>query len=138
MPTVADQQKKQLSADSTVGCGSHQPSRGKRKNLESTQCGQNMRSHISLNWDANKRRVVAKREQIAINWRDLSPFINSVPHCPKILADILAIPPEIFELESLAEVLSFEVTVSRAMFYCFELQNLFLKHLLILHGMCKN
>lgn len=112
MPTVADQQKKRLSAASIVGCSSHQPSRAKRKSLGSTQCGLNMRSHISLNWDDNKKRVVAKREQIAISWRDLSPFINSVPHCPNILADIWAIPPEIFELEGLTEVLSFEVTVS--------------------------
>lgn len=103
------QQKKRLSAASIVGCSSHQPSRAKRKSLGSTQCGLNMRSHISLNWDDNKKRVVAKREQIAISWRDLSPFINSVPHCPNILADIWAIPPEIFELKGLTEVLSFEV-----------------------------
>ena len=111
MATVADQQKKQLSAASIAGCSSRQPSRAKRKNLGSTQYGLNMRSHISLDWDDNKKRVVSKREQIALSWRDLSPFINSVPHRPNILADILAIPPEIFELESLTDVLSFEVTV---------------------------
>lgn len=110
MPTVADQQRKRLSAASIAGCSSQQPSRAKRKNLGSTQCGLNMRSHVYLNWDDNKKRVVAKREQIAISWRDLSPFIDSSLHRPNILADILAIPPQILELENLQEVLSFEVT----------------------------
>ncbi|CAK9142212.1 unnamed protein product [Ilex paraguariensis] len=63
-----------------------------------------MRSNICLEWDDKKKSVIAKREQISISRRELFPFIDAVPHCSNILADVFTVPHEIFELENLTEV----------------------------------
>ncbi|XP_015893913.3 uncharacterized protein LOC107427998 isoform X2 [Ziziphus jujuba] len=106
---AADQRRKRLNSASVVGCNSREQHRAKRKNKGLQQYDLNMKSHISLHWDLNQKRVIAKREQIGISWRDLRPFVGSSPSSKNILADIYAIPPEIHELENLREVLSYEV-----------------------------
>uniref|UniRef100_A0A5B6ZCP5 DEUBAD domain-containing protein n=1 Tax=Davidia involucrata TaxID=16924 RepID=A0A5B6ZCP5_DAVIN len=104
---AADQRKKRLSAAGIAS--SREQCRVKRKKLGLPQYGLNTRSNISLEWDDKKKSVLAKREQIGLPRRDLIPFVDYVPYCDNILADVFAVPREIFELESLTEVLTYEV-----------------------------
>lgn len=106
---VADQRRKQLLGVSIRGSSSRQQCGVRRKNLEFPHNDLNMKSHISLEWDDSKKRIVAKSEQISISWRDLRPFNDYIPHHQNVLADVFAIPHEIFELENLTHVLSYEV-----------------------------
>ncbi|KAK6928602.1 hypothetical protein RJ641_007193 [Dillenia turbinata] len=105
---VADQRRKRMNATS-IFCTSREQYKAKQKNHRLPQHDLNLRFHISLEWDDGRKRVVAKRDQIGIGWRDLSPFIPSIPHHDNTLADVFTISPEIFRLENLSEVLSFEV-----------------------------
>ncbi|KAK6912909.1 hypothetical protein RJ641_022510 [Dillenia turbinata] len=105
---AADQRKKRMNATS-MACTSREQYKAKQKNHRLPQHDLNLRAHICLEWDDGHRRVVAKREQIGISWRDLSAFIPGIPHRGNTLADVFSIPPEIFGLENLREVLSFEV-----------------------------
>ncbi|CAL5368723.1 unnamed protein product [Camellia sinensis] len=101
------QRKKRLSNASIAS--SREQGRAKKNKLELLQCDLSVRSNISLEWDDKKKSVVAKREQIGLTQRDLIPFIGNVPHCHNILADVLVVPHEIFELDNLKGVLSYEV-----------------------------
>lgn len=105
---AADQRRKRLHT-SVSGSSSKQQPRVKRKILGLRHYDSCMKSHISLEWDGNEKRVVAKRNQIGISQRNLRPFNSSVPHQQNTLADIFAVPEEIFELENLTGVLSNEV-----------------------------
>ena len=61
----------------------------KRKNKSKNDL--NAKSLISLEWDGNRKKVVAKREQIGIGQRDLIPFVDSAPHYQNPLADVFAV-----------------------------------------------
>ncbi|XP_057982541.1 uncharacterized protein LOC131167714 isoform X3 [Malania oleifera] len=105
---AVDQRKKRPNAASVVGCSSREQHKSKKKNLRSPQYDLKMRSHVSLEWDDDQKRVVPKKEQIGIARRDLTPFIDYAPHCHNALADVFAVPQEILELGNLTEVLSYE------------------------------
>ncbi|KAF5725592.1 hypothetical protein HS088_TW23G00316 [Tripterygium wilfordii] len=105
---VADQRKKRLNGTST-GCSSWDHYETRKKRLESANNDLNTKSHISLEWDDNQERVVAKKEQIGISWRDVRSFVDYAPQCHNILADVVTIPQENFDLENLTEVLSYQV-----------------------------
>ncbi|KAF4397560.1 hypothetical protein G4B88_027300 [Cannabis sativa] len=105
---AADQWRKRLHSTNIAGCYGREQHRAKRKNTGLPQYDSNIRSHISLEWDGNHKRVIARKEQIGINWRDLKPFLGSSPHGSNIVADVCAVPPEIYELENIKEVLSYE------------------------------
>lgn len=110
MLMAVDQRRKQLNGASLVSYGSPEQYRTKRKNFgPPVQSDLNMKSHISVEWDANHQRVVAKREQIGISWRQTKPFARFDHDGHEVLADVLAMPEEIFGLDSLSEVLSYEV-----------------------------
>ncbi|KAG6748594.1 hypothetical protein POTOM_048523 [Populus tomentosa] len=102
---AADQRRKRLNGASLAGCSSREPYRMKKNKSKN---GLNAKSLISLEWDGNRKKVVAKKEQIGISQRDLMPFVDSVLHYHNPLADVFAVPREIFELQNLAEVLSYE------------------------------
>ncbi|XP_011024756.1 PREDICTED: uncharacterized protein LOC105125823 isoform X1 [Populus euphratica] len=104
---AADQRRKRLNGASLEGCSSWGPYRTKKKKKPKHDL--NAKSLISLEWDGNRKKVVAKREQIGISQRDLRPFIDSVPQYQNLLADAFPVPREIFELKNLTEVLSNEV-----------------------------
>lgn len=106
---AADQRRKRVNGANIVGYGSREQHRIKRKNLGLVQNDLNMRSHISVEWDGNQKRVVAKQEQIGISWRQLKPFVNSVSSDHKVLADVFTVPRETFELDDLSKVLSYDV-----------------------------
>ncbi|KAI3463151.1 hypothetical protein Pfo_019814 [Paulownia fortunei] len=106
---VADQRKKRVNVASLVGCTSREQYRVKRRKLELPQHGLSMRPNISLEWDNKKKSVVSKREQIGISRRHMIPFIKPSYRNDNILADVCCVPHEIFELENLCGVLSFEV-----------------------------
>lgn len=86
-------------------------SRGKKKkqvgSLESN--GSGVKPHVSLEWEPNRRRVIAKREQIGLSWRNFRRFVEPPPRCHKILADAFDVPTGLFELENFEDVLSYEV-----------------------------
>ncbi|KAJ1388804.1 Nuclear factor connected with kappa-B-binding protein [Sesbania bispinosa] len=106
---AADQRRKRVNGASIVGYGSRDQHRTKRKNLGLLQNDLNMRSHISVEWDGNQKRVVAKQEQIGISWRQMKPFVNFVSSDHKVLTDVFTMPQEIFDLDNLSDVLSYEV-----------------------------
>ncbi|XP_044466407.1 uncharacterized protein LOC123196438 isoform X2 [Mangifera indica] len=106
---AADQRRKRVNGASVTGFSSLKQYRMKKRKLESPHKGLNSKSHISLEWDRNKKKVVAKKDQIGITRRNLRPFIDSVPGSHNALADVLSIPRDIFELENLGEVLSYQV-----------------------------
>ncbi|KAK8664112.1 hypothetical protein V6N13_083914 [Hibiscus sabdariffa] len=105
----ADQQRKRLNGASIAGCNFQVQYRNKKKRLESLQNDLNTKSCISLEWDGNQKKVVAKREQIGLSRRHVKPFTDSTIHYNRVLADVLTLPSEIFDLENLTEVLSYEV-----------------------------
>ncbi|KAI5427979.1 uncharacterized protein LOC127126740 isoform X2 [Lathyrus oleraceus] len=110
MLMASDQRRKRLNGASMVGYGSLEQCRTKRKNFgPPVQSDLTMKSHISVEWDSNHQRVVAKREQIGISWRQMKPFARFDHNGHEVLADVLAIPGEIFDLDSLSGVLSNEV-----------------------------
>lgn len=107
---AADQRKKRLMNGSSIaGCSSLGQTKMKKRKLASVQNGLDSNSHISLAWDRNSKKVVAKKEQIGISRRNLRPFSYSVLNSGNHLADVFSIPRELFELEDLNEVLSNEV-----------------------------
>nr|XP_010942350.1 uncharacterized protein LOC105060379 [Elaeis guineensis]XP_010942351.1 uncharacterized protein LOC105060379 [Elaeis guineensis]XP_010942353.1 uncharacterized protein LOC105060379 [Elaeis guineensis]XP_019701301.1 uncharacterized protein LOC105060379 [Elaeis guineensis]XP_029116364.1 uncharacterized protein LOC105060379 [Elaeis guineensis] len=102
---AAGQQKKRLASSNL-----HEQYRGKKKKkLDSSDYVLNLRSHIDLEWDDNLKRAVAKREQVGITWMYMASFVDSVPKSHSDLADVISVPQEIFSLENLTEVLSYEV-----------------------------
>lgn len=108
---AADQWRKRLNSASIAGCNSLDRCKTKKKKLESPQNDLNTKSCISLEWDRNQKKVVAKREQIGLSLRHLRHFPDSTQHYHRVLADVLTLPSEIFDLENLTEVLSYEVIV---------------------------
>lgn len=106
---AADHWKKHLSSASVSGYTSRHQHSVKRKKLASSQCDSSITSTIILEWDDSRKSVVAKKEQVGIAQRDLSPFIDAVPSCHNILADVVNVPQETFDLENLSDVLSYEV-----------------------------
>lgn len=108
MQMAADQRKKRLNP-SSVGHTSREKYKTKKKKLDLQRYDLKMRSNISLEWDDKKKSVVSKREQIGISRRDLVQYVDAVPPYHNVLADVLAVPQEIFDLKILKEVLSYEV-----------------------------
>lgn len=106
---AAEQRRKRLNGASIAGCNSWDQNRTKKKKLESPRNDLNTKCCISLEWDGNQKKVVAKREQIGLSWRHLRPFTDSTVHYHKVLADVLTLPHEIFDLENLKRVLSYQV-----------------------------
>ncbi|XP_060194918.1 uncharacterized protein LOC132624107 isoform X2 [Lycium barbarum] len=107
---VADQWKKRLRAANNID-SSLEPhgSKKKKKKQGLTRYNLKLRPNVSLVWDDKKRCVLAKKEQIGISRRDLTPFLDSLSHHHSILADVFTLPHETFELKNLSEVLSHEV-----------------------------
>ncbi|KAM7277718.1 hypothetical protein ACFE04_004852 [Oxalis oulophora] len=106
---AADQRRKRLN-DASIANGSSREQYGnKKKKLESSGSELHSKSFISLEWNAHRNKVVAKKEQIAMSRRNLKPFTASTPHSRNILADVLSVPPEVFQSENLTELLSYEV-----------------------------
>ncbi|GFQ01125.1 nuclear factor related to kappa-b-binding protein [Phtheirospermum japonicum] len=106
---AADQRKKRVNAASLVSCTSREQYRLNRKKMRVQKNDLNMRPSISLEWDTKKKSVVSKREQIGITQRHLISFLEPGPPGPSTLADVFSVPQEIFELENLSDVLSYEV-----------------------------
>lgn len=112
---AADQWRKRLNGVSVGGCSPLEDYKMKKRKLGSLQNGLNSKSNISLKWDESKKKVIAKQEQIGISRRISKPFTDSVLGSKTVLghlADAFSVPQEIFELENLTEVLSYEVTKS--------------------------
>ncbi|CAH9088964.1 unnamed protein product [Cuscuta epithymum] len=105
---AADQRKKRMNSVNIVACSQDRNGSKKRKQGIS-EYGFRMRCNVSLVWDEKKKRVVSKGDQIGMSWRDFMPFSGSVPRHHNILADVLNVPHEIFDLDNLAEVLTPEV-----------------------------
>jgi len=107
---AADQRKRRLNAAPALGYGTQEQYRVKKRDLRSPQYDFSFNSHISLKWDDNGKRVVAKEDQIGMSWRHLRSFVPTAPCSNTKLADVLTVPREVFQLNELTGVLSFEVT----------------------------
>lgn len=102
---AAGQQKKRLISSSL-----HDHYRGKKKKkTDSSDYVLNLRSQIYLEWNDSQKKAVAKREQIGLTWADTAPFVDSIPQGHLGLADVFRVPQEIYSLNNLMEVLSYEV-----------------------------
>ncbi|XP_042375777.1 uncharacterized protein LOC121969643 isoform X1 [Zingiber officinale] len=101
---AAGQQKKRLTSSNI-----HEQFKGKKKRQDSSDCILNLRCHIDLEWDDIQRRVWAKKEQVGLSWTDITPFLDIVSLAHNGLADIIAVPQEMFSLDNLMNVLSYEV-----------------------------
>ncbi|WVZ63127.1 hypothetical protein U9M48_012786, partial [Paspalum notatum var. saurae] len=101
--SASKQKKRQTNCTNSEQC---RP--GKKTKFDSQSCLITLKPHINLKWDQYLRRVVPAKEQVGILWSDLAPFIES-PKYSSGLADVTNVPPEIFSLNSLRGVLSFEV-----------------------------
>ncbi|CAL5080073.1 unnamed protein product [Urochloa decumbens] len=80
----------------------------KKTKRDSSNCLVSLKPHIGLKWDQYLRRAIPIKEQVGILWSDLAPFIESKKQRSG-LADVTHVPSEIFSLESLGGVLSYEV-----------------------------
>lgn len=78
----------------------------------------NIKSNISLEWDEKKEQVVPKKEQIGIARRDLTPFLPLLPHSQNALGDVFAAPSELFQLDNLTTLLSYEVRLHLYFVFC--------------------
>ncbi|KAI5071413.1 hypothetical protein GOP47_0013664 [Adiantum capillus-veneris] len=67
-----------------------------------------LRPHVSLDYDAHSQKVVSKRNQIAASWRHLSPQLKWKKHENTVVADVFEVPPELFQLKDLKDILSLE------------------------------
>ncbi|XP_049346610.1 uncharacterized protein LOC125811145 isoform X7 [Solanum verrucosum] len=107
---VADQWKKRLRAINNIDCPLDRHGLKKKKKKQGlARYNLKLRSNVSLVWDDKKRCVLAKKEQIGISQRELTPFLDSLSHHHSILADVFTLPHETFELNNLSEVLSHKV-----------------------------
>lgn len=107
---AAGQQKKRFHASSVVSCDLQERfGTRKKRNVVAPPNFLNIKAHITLEWDEQRQKVVAKRDQIGLTWRNLGPFINPLPPHHSALADVISIPQEVFGLEDLTGVLSYEV-----------------------------
>ncbi|XP_074307304.1 uncharacterized protein LOC141642410 [Silene latifolia] len=103
---AADQRKRRPSSTmAPFGCGIQEQYRAKKREFRPLQFEANYNSHVSLKWDENEKMVVAKEEQIGISSRQLAAFS---PVSNAKLADVVAVPKEVFELDDLTEVLTLE------------------------------
>ncbi|CAN6470551.1 unnamed protein product [Victoria cruziana] len=108
---AAGQQKRRLNAVNLASCNKPEQHREKkRKDLELSPSILSLNPHISLEWKENQKRAVAKKDQVAISWRNLSPFIDGgqQSHSHSRLADVFTVPDEIFELDNLQGLLSYQ------------------------------
>lgn len=106
---AADQRKRRLNTAPALGYGTQEQYRAKKRDLRSPQYDFNFNTHISLKWDDNGKRVVAKEDQIGMSWRHLRSFVPTAPCGNTKLADVLTVPTEVFQLNDLTGILSYEV-----------------------------
>ncbi|XP_051140241.1 uncharacterized protein LOC127257816 [Andrographis paniculata] len=106
---AANQRKKRINASSFIACTSREQYKLNRKKFQSQQHKLNMRPNITLEWDKSKKLIVSKRDQIGIAQRHIIPFTEPYSHGHSTLADVISVPQEIFDIENLKEVLSYEV-----------------------------
>ncbi|KAL4567940.1 hypothetical protein LXL04_023536 [Taraxacum kok-saghyz] len=104
---AADQLNKRSKASNVIRHTSYELQKAKKKKFSHHDL--NMKSSISLEWDDKKEQVVPKKEQIGIARRDLTPFLSVLPHSQNALGDVFAAPSELFKLDNLAGLLSYEV-----------------------------
>ncbi|XP_039113935.1 uncharacterized protein LOC120249480 [Dioscorea cayenensis subsp. rotundata] len=103
---AAGQQKKRLASSNL-----HEKCRWKKKKKkrDSSDYMLNFKSRVHLEWDERLKKALAKSEQIGVAWRDMAPFIDGAPRFHLAVADVFSVPREIFNLDNLTELLSYEV-----------------------------
>ncbi|GAB4848621.1 hypothetical protein Ancab_003327 [Ancistrocladus abbreviatus] len=104
VPMAADQRKRRLNGP--IGFGYREQHKAKKKNSGSLQHDLNLNPHVSHKWDENEKRLVPRGEQIGISWRHLTS-VASVPRDKTVLADVLTLPKDVFNLKKLMEILSY-------------------------------
>lgn len=105
---AADQRKKPVTTV-RIAATSHDKGRLRKKKNLGLFPWVRRSNIISLQWDDKNSSVVAKREQIGLSQRHLISFGSYVSNCPNVLADVLTLPQEVFGLDIVKQVLSYEV-----------------------------
>lgn len=70
-----------------------------------------LRSHVALDWDAQEQKVVPKRNQVAVSWHHLFSHSFWGNHKRFAVADVIEVPPELFQLKDSKDVLTLEVSM---------------------------
>ncbi|CAI9277261.1 unnamed protein product [Lactuca saligna] len=104
---AADQLNKRSKSSNIIRHTSWETQKAKKKKFSHHDL--NIKSNISLEWDEKKEQVVPKKEQIGVARRDLTPFLPLLPHSQNALGDVFAAPSELFQLDNLTSLLSYEV-----------------------------
>ncbi|XP_010550232.1 PREDICTED: uncharacterized protein LOC104821139 isoform X2 [Tarenaya hassleriana] len=106
---AADQRIKRKNNSNFVGFFPWEHHRTKKKKIASPGNRLYTRDHISLECDNDRNKVIAKKEQVGLSLKHLRQFVDTIPHGRNILAEVCLVPKEIFDLENLSVVLSYEV-----------------------------
>jgi len=89
---------------------SEQYRRKKKKKLDSSARMLRLSSCTYLEQNDAHMEDVENKKQVGITWMDMTPFVDSIPKSQSDLADVISVPEEIFHLDSLSKVLSYEVS----------------------------
>ncbi|KAL9248909.1 Nuclear factor related to kappa-B-binding protein-like protein [Drosera capensis] len=101
----ADHRKRSLNSTGDLDHGLQEHHRAKTKIFVSQY--HYLNQHISLKFDVDGKRVIAKTEQIGLSSRHLDPFVSS-SHNKGALADVVAIPSGLFDPNNLKKLVSYE------------------------------
>lgn len=63
---------------------------------------------MALDWDAQEQKVVPKRNQVAVSWHHLFSHSFWGNHKRFAVADVIEVPPELFQLKDSKDVLTLE------------------------------
>ncbi|CAM0878385.1 unnamed protein product [Alopecurus aequalis] len=112
--SAGQQPRKRYTSSSSMPPDHHHRSRPKRPRPDHHGSpALSLSSHVRLRWDGASRRAVPAQDQIGIPWSRLAPFLDSPPpprhRASRLLADVATVPGEVFALENLRRVLSYEV-----------------------------
>eukprot|EP00250_Pteridium_aquilinum_P006357 c16299_g1_i2 orf=277-3477(+) len=67
-----------------------------------------LRPLVALDFDVHTQKLVPKKNQIAVLRRHLSPHLQWKKHEHSAVADVIEVPPELFQLKDLTGILSLE------------------------------
>lgn len=82
----------------------------KKKKLDSSHCMSRLSPRTYLERNDAQIEDTVQKEQVGITWMDMAPFVDSPSKSCTVVADEISVPLEIFDLDNLTEVLSYEVS----------------------------
>lgn len=68
-----------------------------------------LQPHPSLDFDAHRQKIVSQKNQVAVSRRHLSLYLHWKKNDSFTVADVIEVPPELFQLKDLKDILNVEV-----------------------------